>query len=117
MSRGFRTFTARRLALSVVEETPDFLLFGDGTVEIVVIRLRDSLSSRIPLSTPPALRENVAVKCSFEVADLAQASAAATAAGGGTKPLASAWLWRGERHLDGHDPEGNVVQFRQRVTS
>lgn len=26
--------------------------------------------------------------------------------------VATAWSWRGQIHLDGHDPEGNPMQYR-----
>jgi hypothetical protein len=32
-------------------------------------------------------------------------------------PAASEWTWRGLRHCDGHDPEGNVIQLRQPATA
>jgi hypothetical protein len=35
------------------------------------------------------------------------------AAAGQLDPAGQAWDFRGRRHLDGLDPEGNVVQLRQ----
>jgi hypothetical protein len=39
--------------------------------------------------------------------------AAAKATGGHLKPLKQAWRFRGFVVLDGWDPEGNIVQFKQ----
>jgi hypothetical protein len=33
---------------------------------------------------------------------------------GGIDPAESEWIFQGYRVCDGHDPEGNVVQFQQR---
>jgi hypothetical protein len=60
-------------------------------------------------------REDTAVKASFLVDSFEAVREAAAATGGGLGPLEAAWTWRGSVHLDGHDHEGNVVQFRLRA--
>lgn len=107
-------FYRRTLTLPVIEEQADFIVIGDGAVEIVVVRIPDSLGASIHIDAPPRLREETPIKCSYQVDDLDRVSAEAAAAGGGTKPIDAAWRWRGQLHLDGYDPEGNVVQFRRR---
>ncbi len=67
------------------------------------------------ISVPPVVRDGTPIKCSFWVENLQHVKTEAEAAGGATKPVSAAWRWRGQLHLDGHDPEGNVVQFRTRV--
>ncbi len=37
--------------------------------------------------------------------------------GGGLAAPDAAWSWRGQLHLDGWDPEGNVFQLRQPLTA
>jgi catechol 2,3-dioxygenase-like lactoylglutathione lyase family enzyme len=108
-------FYERTLALPVLEREAGFVVLGDDGVEIAVVRMADSLAAEVEISDPPQVREGTPVKGSFLVADLERVRTAAAATGGGTRPLASAWLWHGQLHLDGHDPEGNVVQFRQRA--
>jgi catechol 2,3-dioxygenase-like lactoylglutathione lyase family enzyme len=78
-------------------------------------RMQQETSARMRQETSPRVREETPLKPSFLVDDLEAAVAAAAAAGGGTKPLHAAWGWRGQLHLDGHDPEGNPVQFRTRA--
>jgi hypothetical protein len=73
-----------------------------------------AVAAETHISSPPQVRESTPIKCSFLVKDLLHVQAEATATGGGTKPIESAWLWRGHLHLEGYDPEGNVVQFRKR---
>ena len=81
-------------------------------VELSVVRIPEQLASTIVIANPPVVRESTPVKLSFLVPRLDAVRAAATATGGGLDPLDSAWSWRGMLHLDGFDPEGNVVQFR-----
>jgi predicted enzyme related to lactoylglutathione lyase len=47
------------------------------------------------------------------VDDLEVVRAAAKANGGFLKPIKQAWRIRGFIVLDGCDPEGNVIQFKQ----
>jgi predicted enzyme related to lactoylglutathione lyase len=101
------------LDLSEAEAAADFkLLIGPG-VELSVVRIPEAIASSIVVSSPPAVREETPLKFSFLVVNLSQAIVRASSAGGSFKPLESAWSWRGMRHLDGHDPEGNVVQLRE----
>jgi catechol 2,3-dioxygenase-like lactoylglutathione lyase family enzyme len=132
-------FYSRTLARRVVERDARFVVVGDAAVEVAIVRIPDSLvaasslespshvmeetaprmrqenSHRMQQETSPRVREETSLKPSFLVDDLEAAVAAAAAAGGGTKPLHAAWGWRGQLHLDGHDPEGNPVQFRTRA--
>lgn len=78
-------------------------------------RMQQETSARMRQETSPRVREETPLKPSFLVDDLGAVVAAAASAGGGTKPVAAAWEWRGQLHLDGHDPEGNPVQFRTRA--
>ncbi|HZS48268.1 MAG TPA: hypothetical protein VFC63_24580 [Blastocatellia bacterium] len=107
-------FYQRTLSVSKIDEEPSFIVVGNDNLEIAIVRIRESIAKEIQISMPPRVREETPIKCSFLVEDLDKVRAEATDAGGGTKPVTSAWLWRGELHLDGHDPEGNVVQFRKR---
>ena len=108
-------FYRRTLALSVVEDSDACVVIGDGLVEIVLVRIPDRIAATIEWTSPPVLREETPIKASFVVDDLDRVAAEAAATGGGVRTIDSAWVWRGQRHLDGYDPEGNVVQFRQRV--
>ena len=72
----------------------------------------EALVAEVHIATPPERREATPIKCSFLVDDLARVRTEAEATGGGLLPDEQAWEWQGQRHLDGFDPEGNVVQFR-----
>jgi len=106
-------FYERTVGLTLVESDDDFVLLGKNGLELVIVQIPDSIAKQIDLSTPPVIREETPLKFSFLVDDLDQVAVAAADAGGGIKPPEAAWRWRGQLHLDGHDPEGNVVQFRR----
>ena len=53
------------------------------------------------------------MKPTFVVDDLEVVRASAKANGGYLKPIKQAWRIRGFVVLDGWDPEGNVLQFKQ----
>jgi len=107
-------FYEHTLSRPVMEQDARFILVGDATVEVAIVQMPEALVAANPLETPPRLREDTPLKPSFLVDDLDRVVGAAAATGGGTKSLAAAWQWRGQLHLDGHDPEGNPVQFRAR---
>lgn len=106
-------FYERTLRLSAIERERTFILVGKKDLEVAVVQVPEELAKEIDISNPPRIREETPLKLSFLVDDLSHVHAEAKAAGGGTKPIGSAWEWRGQLHLDGHDPEGNVVQFRK----
>jgi hypothetical protein len=108
-------FYRRTVALARVAEEPDFIVVGAGELEIAVVRMSAAIARETHISVPPRLREETPIKASFRVDDLRRVEVDAGATGGGTRPLANAWRWRDQLHLDGFDPEGNRVQFRQRA--
>jgi predicted enzyme related to lactoylglutathione lyase len=112
--RKVAAFYQRTLGLSALEDDADFVLVGDEGLQIAVVKMPDDIAKDVQIATPPIAREETPIKCSFLVEDLDRVHAEAHASGGGTRPIAAAWRWRGQLHLDGYDPEGNVVQFRQR---
>lgn len=107
-------FYQRTLGLMATEnEASHDLLQGPG-VEVVVHAIPRRHAAGITIGKPPVLREDTPFKPAFVVKNLEAVRVAALATGGGMKPLEAAWHFRGMTVLDGHDPEGNVVQFKQR---
>ena len=101
------------LALALHESLPSHdLLLGPG-LELLVHAIPAEYAGDITITQPPQLREDTPFKPVFTVADLAAVRLAAQATGGGLQDASRAWPWRGGTRLDGHDPEGNVVQFVQ----
>lgn len=107
-------FYRRTLGLEAAEEeTSHDLLVGAG-IELVIHAIPRRYSVDIVITRPPQVREDTPLKPVFAVSDLDAVRTAAKASGGFLKPVEAAWQIRGYTVLDGWDPEGNVVQFRQR---
>jgi hypothetical protein len=107
-------FYQRTLGLVATESAASHDLLQGPGVEVVVHAIPRRHSAGITIAKPPVLRENTPFKPAFVVGSLAAVREAALATGGGLKPAEGAWHFRGMTVLDGHDPEGNVVQFKQR---
>jgi len=88
------------------------LLRGRG-YEVVVHTIPRRYAASIKISRPPEPREETPFKPTFVVASLSQVRRAVEATGGYLKPESGAWHFRGHVVLDGWDPEGNIVQFKQ----
>lgn len=106
-------FYRQVLGLEIEEsDTSHDLLRGHG-YEIVVHTIPRKYAARITLSKPPEPREETPLKPTFLVSSLADVRRSVEATGGHLKPESGAWHIRGHVVLDGWDPEGNIVQFKQ----
>lgn len=106
-------FYQQALGLKVeVSDKSHDLLVGQN-YEVVVHAISKAYAQSIEIESPPKRRDDVALKPTFVVDDLEAVRAAAKANGGFLKPIKQAWRIRGYIVLDGTDPEGNVIQFKQ----
>lgn len=106
-------FYRQTLGLEVQEsDTSHDLLRGHG-YEVVVHTIPRKYAASITITKPPEPRQETPFKPTFVVASLAEVRRAAEATGGCLKPESGAWHFREHVVLDGWDPEGNVVQFKQ----
>jgi predicted enzyme related to lactoylglutathione lyase len=99
------------LKLEESDKTHD-LLVGHGH-EVVVHAISKAYANSIEIASPPIPRDETPMKPTFVVDDLEAVRSAVKATGGHLKPLKQAWRFRGFVVLDGWDPEGNIVQFKQ----
>jgi hypothetical protein len=106
-------FYRSTLDLVAFEEASSHDVLRGHGLEVVVHAIPRKISAEIKITQPPQVREDIAIKPTFVVASLEAVRTAAQATGGFLKPLEGAWHFRGATVLDGHDPEGNVVQFKQ----
>jgi predicted enzyme related to lactoylglutathione lyase len=106
-------FYAEVADLEVMHEVDDHVVLESETHELVIVAIPAATAARIVITSPPARRENTAFKLSFAVASLAEARAAAKAAGGELNPPEKEWEFQGLRVCDGCDPEGNMIQLRE----
>jgi len=106
-------FYQQALDLEVLESEPSHdLLRGEG-YEVVIHAIPQSYAAGIIVSRPPVPRDETPFKPTFVVLSLADVRRAAEATGGCLKPESAAWRYRGHKVLEGWDPEGNIVQFKQ----
>lgn len=108
-------FYARTLGLAVVETSRMHVVLSGRGIEIVVHAIPRAIARGIAIAKPPRVREETPLKPAFTVRSLDAVRNAAASTGGFLGPAERAWRWSGWLVLDGHDPEGNVVQFRQRA--
>ena len=106
-------FYRQTLGLELVESDRSHDLLRGRGLEVVVHTIPPRIAKEIEGCEPPVLRQENPLKPTFVVASLAAVRLAAEATGGGLKPASGAWHFRGHTVLDGWDPEGNVVQFKQ----
>jgi predicted enzyme related to lactoylglutathione lyase len=116
-SLGLMTaFYERCLGMSVAESAEgDFAVLAGGGWELSLVAVPPAVAAAIVITDPPARRAAVPVKLAFEVAGIEMLRPDVAAAGGLVDPAGSAREFRGYRLVDAIDPEGNVVQLRERV--
>ncbi len=100
--------------LHVAHAEDDHVVLMSGAFQLVLVAVPERLAASIELTDPPRLREDTAIKLVLVVTDLAATRDMAPSLGGRLLPAAREWSFQGMRVCDGHDPEGNVVQFRER---
>lgn len=112
--RRVSAFYQATLGLTVVESEATHDLLRGTTYEIVVHAIPRKVAAGIEITDPPTARERAAFKPTFVVKSLDNVRDAAEKTGGFLKPASAMWHFRGCSVLDGMDPEGNQVQFKQR---
>jgi len=105
-------FYAELAAWPVAEDEPGHVVLQSPAFQLVVVAVPPAIAARIAIASPPARREDTAIKLCFPVASLAAARSAAARLGGGLLGPEREWEFRGSFVCDGHDPEGNVIQVR-----
>ena len=111
--RRVSAFYQATLGLKAVESETSHDLLRGSTYEVVVHAIPRKIAAGIEITNPPTARERAAIKPTFVVESLEQVRTAAERTGGVLKPAAEAWRFRGCLILDGLDPEGNQVQFKE----
>jgi len=112
-ARRLAAFYAEALGLDRVEDGASFVLLASAGVELAVVQAPLAIAEAIVVTEPPVVREDTPVKLSFLVDDVEAVRPVVAGLGGGLAAPDAAWSWRGQLHLDGWDPEGNVFQLRQ----
>jgi predicted enzyme related to lactoylglutathione lyase len=110
-ARRLAGFYGQLLSLSAVESGDGFVRLAAAGYELTVVQAPPQIADTLVIADPPAVREETPVKLSFAVAGIEALRPLIEGLGGGLRE--AGWSWRGARHVDGWDPEGNVFQLRQ----
>jgi len=111
-----RAFYEECFGLSAVEPGGhDFCVLASDDWDLSLVVVPKAIAATLVITDPPERREESPVKLAFEVASIEELRPVVNGSGGHAEPAESAWDFRGFRHLDCLDPEGNVVQLRERL--
>jgi predicted enzyme related to lactoylglutathione lyase len=99
--------------MSILAKEDGAVRLENETVQLVIHALPSHVTKGVEISVPPVVRRATWIKPVFAVDSLERVSALVADFGGGMEPVSSAFVWAGFRAWDGHDPEGNQVQFRE----
>lgn len=110
---GMAAFYRGVLALRTRHADIDHHVLASADIEVVVHSIPEVIAATIEITTPPVLRETTALKPWFVVESLAAAREAAHRLGGAV--FEEEWDGPGYRARNAHDPEGNVLQLRERL--
>jgi predicted enzyme related to lactoylglutathione lyase len=106
-------FYQQTLGLAIEESAPSHDLLRGNGYEVVIHAIPRKYAASITIARPPLPRDDTPFKPTYVVPDLEAVRTAVLHTGGYLKPMEMAWRFRGCVVLDGWDPEGNIVQFKQ----
>jgi predicted enzyme related to lactoylglutathione lyase len=108
-------FYAAVTGFVVTHSAADHMTLAGESFQLVIVAIPASIAAGIEIADPPVRREDTAIKLMFAVPSLSAARKVVAAHGGELNPIEWEWQSEGVRVCDGHDPEGNVIQLRERV--
>jgi len=106
-------FYQQTLDLDLAETGTSHYLLRRHCYEVVVHTIPRKYAASMTITKPPVPRQDSPFKPTFVVVSIEAVRSAAQATGGYLKPDSGAWHFRGHVVIDGWDPEGNIVQFKQ----
>ncbi len=99
------------LGMQLLHGTPTHHVIENADLQLVLHAIPAAIAAGITLETPPAPREEAALKFFFTVPSFAAAEASILRLGGGVVP--GEWPGPGFRIRHFFDPEGNIFQLRE----
>jgi len=103
------------LGLAESNGADDHILLESAGFQLVVHGIPDRESDGSDTTAPSVRRTEAAFKPVFFVPSISRVREVAATYGGGIDPADREWTFDGATVCDGHDPEGNVIQFRERA--
>ena len=107
-------FYSEVLGLSETNRDGDHIRLESPTFLLVVHRIAGPAPPIGDPGEPPVRRARAAFKPVFFVESLASTRALAKTLGGVMEPAEKEWSYNGVLICDAVDPEGNVIQFREK---
>ncbi|MCF7719704.1 MULTISPECIES: VOC family protein [Aeromonas] len=107
LSHFYRTL----LQMEIRSQSEQLIVLENGDIQLLVHAIPEPYIGQVVVTTPPALREQGAIKLFFTVPSLAWAEAKAADLGGGLLP--QQWSGPGFVVRNAFDPEGNILQLRE----
>ncbi|WKE65390.1 glyoxalase/bleomycin resistance/dioxygenase family protein [Gallaecimonas kandeliae] len=104
-------FYRQLLAMELLHGSAELAVLESPAFQLLIHAIPPQYAKDISISSPPARRENCAIKLFFTVPDLAAAGALAGRLGG--ELFDEEWQGPGFVVRNAMDPEGNVFQLRQ----
>jgi len=101
------------LNMTALETSDSHRVLSNGSIELVVHGMPKNIADSISISSPPELRVAIAMKPAFVVDSLEKVRSVCEETNGGLYPESDTWDIRGTKVIDGWDPEGNIIQFKQ----
>lgn len=109
-------FYVEALGFVALEREEDFVRLERDGFELLVHAMHGDAAPRARFDASPRRRSESPVKLVFTVDDFGATRDAVERLAGRLDDDAKAWRFRGGRILDGEDPEGNVIQLRERAS-
>ena len=101
--------------MTLAHSEPGLIVLEAQGFELVVHGIPEHIARSISIGSPPARRTDTALKPVLPVDSIARARLQAAELGGELDAEHAEFEWRGFRCCHGHDPEGNIIQFRERL--
>lgn len=106
-------FYERVLGAKLVHSDHEHRVLQSPDVQLVIHAIPEQYADSVVIETPPAPREQQAIKPFFTVQSLAEAERVAEQCGGSL--YGPVWPGPGMRVRNVCDPEGNIVHLRERA--
>jgi predicted enzyme related to lactoylglutathione lyase len=106
-------FYEELVPMTVSISDQDLIVLKSPQFQLVIHPIPQKIAASMEITSPPDRRVDTPLKLFFPISSIAEARAKAPTLGGAINPPNKEWEARGFRACDGHDPEGNIVQFRE----
>ncbi len=107
-------FYAAVLGVDVAHHEDDHVILESPGCQLVVQAIPTSIAQSIVVNSPPTRRRDTPLKLVFPVDSITRVRAVADDLGGQIDSSEHEWHFQQDRVCDGCDPEGNVIQLRER---